>query len=152
INYGNQPCMHTAFLFNHAGKPWLTQYWSRKVVEKVYSDFTPDYGYSGDEDQGLMGTLSALMKMGLFSVNGGTDIDPVYELGSTLFDKITIHLNPDYYESKSFVIETINNSHGNLYIQSAVLNGNPLNQPFLLHNDIVKGSKLQLNMGSQPNK
>ena len=29
LNYGNQPCMQTAFLFNYAGKPALTQYWSR---------------------------------------------------------------------------------------------------------------------------
>ncbi len=152
INYGNQPCMHTAFLFNHAGKPWLTQYWSRKVVEKVYSDLTPDFGYSGDEDQGLMGTLSALIKIGLFSVNGGTDTEPYYEIGSPLFDKITIHLNPDYYNSESFVIQTINNSHENPYIQSAILNGKPLNRPFFLHKDLINGNKLQLNMGPHPDK
>lgn len=58
INYGNQPSIQTAFLFNYSGAPWLTQYWSRQVVEKVYSGISPKYGYSGDEDQGLMGSLS----------------------------------------------------------------------------------------------
>ncbi|NND31043.1 MAG: glycoside hydrolase family 92 protein, partial [Saprospiraceae bacterium] len=70
INYGNQPSMQTAFIFNHAGAPWLTQYWSRKVVEKVYNDLSPESGYSGDEDQGLMGSLAVLMKLGLFSMDG----------------------------------------------------------------------------------
>ncbi|MFT5886331.1 MAG: putative alpha-1,2-mannosidase, partial [Arcticibacterium sp.] len=36
INYGNQPCIPTAFLFNYVGTPWLTQYWSRQVINKVY--------------------------------------------------------------------------------------------------------------------
>ncbi len=38
VNYGNQPCMQMAYLFNYAGAPWLTQQWSREVVDKVYSD------------------------------------------------------------------------------------------------------------------
>lgn len=152
INYGNQPCMQTAFLFNHVGKPWLTQYWSRQVVDKVYSDLSPDFGYSGDEDQGLMGSLAVLMKMGLFSVNGGTSIEPYYEIGSPIFDKITVHLHPDYYSSGTFVIETKNNSRDNVYIQSANWNGQPLNKPFIPHSEVVKGSTLQLIMGDKPNK
>jgi predicted alpha-1,2-mannosidase len=77
INYGNQPSIQTAFLFNYSGSPWLTQYWSRKIVDAVYSGLSPDSGYSGDEDQGLMGSLAVLMKIGIFSVNGGTAIEPI---------------------------------------------------------------------------
>src|SRR6056297_3139609 len=36
INYGNQPSIETAFVFNHIGKPWLTQYWAREVVKTVF--------------------------------------------------------------------------------------------------------------------
>lgn len=151
INYGNQPCMQTAFLFNYAGKPWLTQFWSRQVVNKVYSDLSPEFGYSGDEDQGLMGALAVLIKMGLFSVNGGTSINPYYEIGSPVFDKITIHLHPEYYSSKKFVIETVNNGPRNYYIQSAQWNGKPLNKPFILHDELIKGSTLKLEMGNEPN-
>ncbi len=152
INYGNQPCMQTAFLFNHSGAPWLTQYWTRQVIEKVYSDLSPDYGYSGDEDQGQMGALAVLLKTGLFSVNGGTDIDPYYEIGSPVFDKITIHLNPDYYPGKTFVIETSGNGPGMYYIQSAAFNGKALNKPFISHEEVTNGSVLKLKMGAKPNK
>lgn len=70
LNYGNQPCMQTPFLFNYAGKPWLTQYWTRQLIDSVYAGISPQKGYSGDEDQGLMGSLAVLLKIGLFSTDG----------------------------------------------------------------------------------
>ena len=152
INYGNQPSIQTAFLFNYAGSPWLTQYWSRQVIDKVYSGISPQFGYSGDEDQGLMGSLSVLMKSGIFSTNGGTSSEPFYEISSPIFNKITFHLNPKYYSGKTFTIEAKNNSSKNLYIQSAQLNNQSLNKPWILHETVVKGGKLTLNMGEKPNK
>jgi predicted alpha-1,2-mannosidase len=152
INYGNQPSIQTAYLFNYSGAPWLTQYWSRKVVEKVYSGLSPYYGYSGDEDQGLMGSLAVLMKSGIFSTNGGTSENPFYEISSPIFNKITFHLHSDYYQGKSFSIEAPNNSTKNFYIQSATLNDKPLDKPWILHETVTNGGKLILKMGSTPNK
>jgi len=152
INYGNQPSMHTAFLFNYACAPWLTQYWTRQIVREVYSGLSPDFGYSGDEDQGLMGTLAVLFKIGLFSTNGGVSSEPVYEIGSPIFDKITLHLNPDYYPGGQFVIETHNNSEANVYIQSAELNGEPLERAWIWHGTVANGGTLRLVMGDAPNK
>jgi Putative alpha-1,2-mannosidase len=36
---GNQQSMHFAFLFNWAGKPWLTQKWSRSIIERYYGSW-----------------------------------------------------------------------------------------------------------------
>lgn len=152
INYGNQPSIQTAYLFNYAGSPWLTQYWSRQVIDKVYSGLSPQFGYSGDEDQGLMGSLAVLMKSGIFSTNGGTSPEPFYEISSPIFNKITFHLNPKYYSGKTFTIEAKNNSSKNLYIQSAKLNDKALEKPWILHETVIKGGKLTLNMGANPNK
>jgi len=152
INYGNQPSIQTAYLFNYAGSPWLTQYWSRQVIDKVYSGLSPQFGYSGDEDQGLMGSLAVLMKSGIFSTNGGTSLEPFYEISSPIFNKITFHLNPKYYSGKTFTIEAKNNSSKNLYIQSAKLNDKTLEKPWILHETVTKGGKLTLNMGANPNK
>lgn len=152
LNYGNQPSIQTAFLFNYSGSPWLTQYWSRQVVEKVYKGLSPDFGYSGDEDQGLMGSLAVLMKMGIFSVNGGTSTEPFYEIGSPLFDRIVIKLNPEYYPGQEFVIEARNNGPANYYVQSATWNGQPWNKSWIPHAEIIKGGTLQLKMGAEPNK
>jgi predicted alpha-1,2-mannosidase len=152
INYGNQPSMQTAMIFNHLGAPWLTQYWAREVVEKVYSGLSPQYGYSGDEDQGLMGALAVLMKIGLFSMDGGTRTAPIYEFTSPLFDRITITLHPEYHAGESFVIETEGNIEGNIYIRSALLNGREINHPWFSHNELTRGGSLFLRLGNQPDK
>jgi predicted alpha-1,2-mannosidase len=110
INYGNQPSMQTGYIFNYFGQPWLTQKWVRDVIEEVYSDNDPQHGYSGDEDQGLMGALSVIMKMGIFEMKGGADIDPTYDLSSPIFDQIIIHLDKDYYPGGRFTISTKNNN------------------------------------------
>ena len=152
VNYGNQPCMQMAYLFNYAGAPWLTQYWSRAVIDSVYSGLSPHFGYSGDEDQGLMGSLSVLMKMGIFTMRGGSELDPVYEIGSPIFDEITIHLDQNYYPGKKLVIRTENNSANNKFIQSAKLNGAALNKSWFYHKDIINGALLSFKMGDKPNK
>ncbi|NQU54800.1 MAG: glycoside hydrolase family 92 protein [Bacteroidetes bacterium] len=152
LNYGNQPSMQVGFIFNYTGQPWLTQYWTREVTERIYSHLDPQNGYNGDEDQGLMGSLAVLLKIGLFEMRGGAAIDPIYEIGSPIFDKITIHLNKDFYGGEKFIIETKNNSSENRYIQSASLNGNTLNKSWFLHKVLVDGGKLILNMGDKPAK
>jgi predicted alpha-1,2-mannosidase len=152
INYGNQPSMQTAFLFNYSGAPWLTQYWGREVIDSLYSDLTPKNGYSGDEDQGLMGALAVLMKIGIFSMRGGADLQPTYELGSPIFDEIIIHLDQDFYPGDSILIQTINNNSKNKYIQSATLNGMPLEKPWIFHEEAVKNAVLVFKMGPEPNK
>jgi predicted alpha-1,2-mannosidase len=152
INYSNQPNSHAAFIFNHAGAPWLTQYWSREVIGKAYEDLSPQYGYNGDEDQGLMGSLSVLMKIGLFQMTGGCEEDPVYEIGSPVFDAVEIRLHPSYYRGKLFRIETKNNSSKNRYIKNGELNGRPQTSVEVRHHEIVNGGRLVLKMTDKPNR
>jgi predicted alpha-1,2-mannosidase len=152
LNYSNQPNMQAAYIFNYAGAPWLTQYWSREVTNQVFSGLSPYYGYNGEEDQGLIGALSALMKVGLFQMTGGCEENPYYEIGSPVFDAVTIALNPAYYKGKSFRIEARNNSSANRYVQSGTLNGKAFTSFRIHHNDIVNGGTLQLQMSDAPNK
>lgn len=112
INYGNQPSIQTAQIFNQLDRPDLAQYWTRRVVEAAFSGLSPSTGYNGDEDQGLMGSLAVLLKIGLFQMNGGTEENPEYQIGSPVFDKVTIHLNPGFYPGGSFVIEPGSHSPG----------------------------------------
>ena len=152
ISYANQPGLSDAHVFNYAGKPWLSQYWVRKVQEKAYGGITPDLGYGGhDEDQGQMGSLSALMSIGLFSLKGTVSQQPVYEITSPVFDEVTITLDSSYYAGKKFVIKTYNNSKENCYIQKAQLNGKPLNNFWFYHKDFAKGGLLEIWLGPKPN-
>ncbi len=151
LNFGNQPSIQTSYIFNQIGAPWLTQKWTRKVIEKVYSGLSPNYGYSGDEDQGLMGSLAVLMKIGIFSMDGGVAQTPYYDLSSPIFDKIEIKLNPDFYPGKTILIETKNNSKDNMYIQQASFNGKPI-KSWISHPDLIKGGKITYVLGANPNK
>lgn len=152
VNYSNQPGIEMSYIFNYAGAPWLTQKWSRLVVDSAYSKVSPYHGYNGDEDQGLMSSLSVLMKLGLFQMTGGCDENPRYELGSPLFNKATIILQPPYYKSKELIIETKNNNAISPYIRSVKLNGKPLKTFYFNHSDINAGAHLSIDMSDEPNK
>ena len=89
--------------------------------------------------------------MGLFDVQGGTNITPSYQIGSPKFNKITIKLNPKYYSGKEFIIETENCSPTNYYVQSATLNGKPLDDCWFYRKKIMNGGHLKLKMDSIPN-
>ena len=151
VNIGNQPNMEAPWLFNYSGKPWLTQYWVREVLDNYFGT-DPVNGYHGDEDQGQMGSWYVMSAMGLFQMDGGSSVDPVYELSGPVFEKIIIQLDQNYYEGKEFIIEAKNASSENRYIQSANLNGVKLDQFWFKHSELVKGGKLILEMGPEPNK
>jgi len=149
IDVGNEPNMEAPWLFNFAGAPWLTQKWTREVMAHSYS--AEPAGYTGDEDQGQMGSYFVMMAMGLFEMDGGCSQKPIYEIGSPLFSRIVVHLDKKYYPGRQFVIEVKNNSPENVYIQSATMNGEPLDKPWIYHSDAVKGATLVMTMGPEPN-
>ena len=151
VNHGNQPNMQAAWLFNYSGKPWLTQKWTREIMNRYYGS-TPYHGWLGDEDEGQMGAWYVMAAMGLFQTDGGVSSKPFYEIGSPIFEKFTITLDNKYYKGKTFTIEARNTSDKNRYVQSASLNGKPLTKPWVYHADLVAGGKLVLEMGDKPNE
>ncbi len=147
-NHGNQPCLHISWLFNFSGKPWLTQKWTRRICDRFYgTDPVHGYGRGQDEDQGQLGAWYVMASLGLFDVKGLTDSRPVVGLGSPLFEKVTIQLRP----GKTLVIETRNNSKENLYVQSARLDGETLDQCWLYWDELMNAAHLQFTMGPAPN-
>lgn len=152
-NHGNQPCLHDAWLFNYSGKPWLTQKWVRAICNDFYgTGELHGYGFGQDEDQGQLGAWFVMASMGLLDVQGHTNMNPSFQFGSPLFDKITIQLNEKYYQGKQLIIETKNNSKENQYIQSLTLNASPVNNCWIHRTDLTKGGTLVFEMGKQPNK
>jgi lysophospholipase L1-like esterase len=99
-----------------------------------------------------MGAWFVMSAMGLFQMDGGASVKPIYEIGSPLFRKVTIKLDDRYYPGGKFVIEARNNSGENRYIQKATLNGKTWNKPWFYHEELVNGGKLVLEMGPEPNE
>jgi predicted alpha-1,2-mannosidase len=141
--HGNEPSHHIAYLFNHANKPWLTQYWVNQILKTQYNT-TPD-GLSGNEDCGQMSAWYVFSSMGLYSMN---PVSGNYEIGSPLFEKTTLSISDEIF----FIIEAEHVSEKNIYIQSATLNGSNYNKTFISHKQILKGGTLKFVMGPEPNK
>lgn len=147
---GNQQSMHFAFLFNWVGYPWLTQHWSRSILERYYGCGLAN-AYLGDEDQGQMSAWFIMASIGLFQTDGGCNVNPVYEIASPLYEKIVIDLGNRYGRGKQFTIEARNASRRNMYVQSAELNGKKLNTFQFPASELLKGGSLILQMGDKPN-
>jgi putative alpha-1,2-mannosidase len=92
--------MQVGWLFNYAGKPWLTQKWVREILDRYYGQ-GPQDAYLGDEDQGQMSAWFVMAALGLFQTDGGCRVDPVYELGSPLYRKVVLHLDRKHFLAKS---------------------------------------------------
>lgn len=147
---GNQQSMHFAFLFNWVQKPWLTQKWSRAIMERYYG-YGVANAYLGDEDQGQMSAWFVMTALGLFQTDGGCRVEPVYEIASPLYEAVTIDLGERFGRGRTFVIEAKDASRLNYYVQSAKLNGRELQDFKFPASELLQGGKLELQMGPQPN-
>ena len=142
-SHGNEITWHIPYLYNYAGKPWMTQRRIRQILDLWYGD--GPLGFCGDEDYGEMSSWYILSAMGFYTVAPGR---PVYDIGSPLFEKSTI----DIGDGKKFTIECRNISAQNKYIQSASMNGKELNRAWFTHEELMQGGTLLLNMRPRPNK
>ena len=152
-NHGNQPNLHISWLFNFSGKPYLSQKWVRAILDEFYGlEGIHGYGYGQDEDQGQLGAWYVISALGLFDVKGLTEINPKFQIGAPLFDKVTINLNREYYSGKEFVIEVKRHSVDDCYLQDVSLNGKQQETVLLPFEEVVKGGRLTLKLDSFPNK
>jgi len=144
-NPGNEPSFINPFLFNYAGTPWKTQEAVRDIMANDYG--SDPKGLRGNDDSGALSAWYSFGAIGIYPVCPGSNN---YVITSPIFSNIII--DNGNKEGTTFQIKAENSSEENRYIQSAELNGEPLNKPWISHFDIVKGGILKLVMGSTPNK
>lgn len=140
---GNEPSFHIPYLYDFSGEPWKTQRRVRQLMEVWYGD--GPLGIPGDDDGGATSSWYVLSAMGFYQVCPG---NPVYEIGSPIFAKSAIRMG----NGKTFTTIANHVSAQKKYIQSASLNGKPLNRPWFRHADIKDGGTLVLEMGDTPNR
>lgn len=141
--HGNQPIQHMIYLYNYAGAPYKTQYWTRQVMDKLYFA-TPD-GYCGDEDNGQTSAWYVFSALGFYPVTPATD---QYVLGTPLFKEAVIHLE----NGKKIEIKAPENSAENIYVKSLNVNLRSYPKNWLSHKELMKGAVLDFQMDSKPNK
>ena len=141
--HGNEPSHQIAYEYDYVGEPWKTQSMIRRIDNELYRD-QPD-GLSGNEDCGQMSAWYVISALGFYAVCPGGD---QYAIGSPLGDKVTVTLE----NGKTFTVKANNNTKGNVYIQSAKLNGVNYTKSYLTYNDIASGGVIEYEMGAAPNK
>lgn len=139
-NHNNEPDFLAAFLYIHAGRPERTQELVRRILATEYR--TGRDGLPGNDDSGAMSSWYVWAALGLYP-NAG---QPFYYICSPLFTRSSINLGG----GRTFTIEAPEASSANLYVQSATLDGRALDRAWLRHEEIARGSRLVLKMGSKP--
>jgi len=140
--HGNEPSFHIPYLYNYAGAPWRTQRRVRDIMSIWYN--AGPMGLCGDDDIGALSSWYVFSAMGFYPVCPGR---PVYDIGSPIFNRVTIDLGV-----KTFEIRAEDTSTRNKYIQSAALNSKPIDRPWFYHDELVNGGILEFSMGPRPNK
>jgi predicted alpha-1,2-mannosidase len=139
---GNEPSFHIPYLYDFSGQPWKTQRRVRQLMDVWYGD--GPLGIPGDDDGGATSSWYVFSAIGFYPVCPGV---PAYEIGSPIFAKTVVRLG----NGKLFTIVANRVSDRNKYIQSAQLNGKPLDRPWFPHTAIANGGSLTLEMGDKPN-
>jgi predicted alpha-1,2-mannosidase len=141
--HDNEPSHHYGYLYDFSGQPWKTQFRVREIARDFYKNDLN--GIAGNEDCGQMSAWYIFTAMGFYPLN---PVSGNYMIGSPLFRKVTF----DLPLGKRFVVAAPKNSETNLYIQSARLNGQPLNVPVITHAQIEAGGLLEFDMGPTPSQ
>ena len=135
--HGNQPAQHMIYLYDYAGQPAKAQWWTREVMDRLYSA-KPD-GYCGDEDNGQTSAWYVFSALGFYPVCPGSD---EYAVGSPLFRKAVIHLE----NGREVVIEASENSPSKRYVSRMTVDGRAAEKPFLGWSELKEGATVSFDM------
>lgn len=136
----NEPGLLSAYLYVYAGRPDRAAERVRHILATEYAP-TPD-GFPGQDDAGAMSAWYVFSALGFYP-NAGQD---VYLVGSPIFPRTVLDLG----DGRTLEVVAEGVSEENLYIQSATLNGDPLDRAWFRHGEIADGGTLTFVMGPEP--
>ncbi len=138
--HGNEPSHHVAWLYHYAGRPDRSIQRVHHIANTLYT--TGPAGLCGNEDCGQLSSWYVFAALGLYPVCPGSGD---YVLASPLFDDVQLRLGPDHV----FTVRTGGTADGP-YVQSAMLDGEPLARSFIRHEEILRGGELIVELGPAP--
>jgi predicted alpha-1,2-mannosidase len=138
----NEPGFLIPMLYNWAGRPDKTAEIINALLEKAFTERRS--GIPGNDDSGAMSSWYIFNSLGFYP-NAGQD---VYLIGTPSYPEADIKLSSG--KLLRIVARSLDSEHINRYIQSATLNGAPLDNAWFRHNQIEQGGTLVFIMGSEP--
>jgi predicted alpha-1,2-mannosidase len=142
FSMANEPSLPIPYVYNRLGQPWKTQ----KRIRYILDAFFPAtyQGIPGDEDGGGLSSFVVWSMIGLYPVTPGI---PVYDIGSPIFTRVTIH----QHNGKDIILSAPNTSRDAKYVHSITWNGTPVNRLWITHKALTSGGTLALTMQNVPN-
>ncbi|MEO5914801.1 MAG: GH92 family glycosyl hydrolase [Luteolibacter sp.] len=137
IDFTNEPSFQPIWQFCHTGRPYLASYYADQLRQRFGA-----YSFPGDEDSGAMSSLYFFLTAGFFPSSGQDH----YYLHGPRVPRLEFRISNE----KTFSVIAENSGGANIYVQSATLNGQPLDTPIIHHSDILAGSTLSFVMGPSP--
>lgn len=135
----NEPDIAYPYLFSYfKGEEWRTQYEINCLLNKYYSIETD--GIPGNDDTGTLSAWAIFNMMGFYPDCPGL---PEYTLTTPTFDKVTIKLDPKWYQASELIIETKREKPEDIYIDKMELGGKKLDKYRISHDELVHGGRLQ---------
>ncbi|WP_109098226.1 GH92 family glycosyl hydrolase [Aquimarina sp. AU58] len=134
----NEPDIAYPFLFNYIkGEEWRTQKTVDELLETYYKN-TPD-GLPGNDDTGTMSAWAIFSMMGIYPISPA---QPIYTFCTPKFEKITIHLDKEYYKNDKIVItSTIPEKVS--FIDTVIVNDKECQDYFISHQELISKGRLQ---------
>jgi len=141
--HGNEPSHHIAYLYNYAGQPWRTQ---ERLTQIMGSQYTASpTGLAGNDDLGQMSSWFVFTAMGFYPVAPASN---QYVIGRPFLKRAQVNLP----NGKHFTIIADQFDDAHPYIGSVTLNGKPLEQVYITHQQIEAGGELRFVMQGKPNQ
>lgn len=148
FDMGNEPDMSYPYLFNYVkGSEWKTQFYVNQCLTRYFGN-TPG-GLPGNDDAGTMSAWQALSMMGIYPP---CPSKAEYTFTTPVFDRVTIALDSNYYTRKELVIEAVNRTPENIYIEKIELDGKPLRSYFISHKALTDAGRLTIYCTNKPKK
>jgi predicted alpha-1,2-mannosidase len=140
----NEPGFLIPVLYNWAGRPDKTADVVNALLEKAFTDQRS--GIPGNDDSGAMSSWLIFQSLGFYP-DAGQDF---YLIGTPSFPEADITLPAG--KTLRVIARNMDSEHINRYIQSATLNGKPLETSWFRHGQIIDGGTLIFTMGSAPSR
>ncbi len=130
---GNEPDIHSAYLFNEAGRPDLTQKWVRWILKNKYD--TSYVGLDGNDDGATLSAWYIFSSLGLYPQAGSDS----YWTGVPLFREAIVKTGKD-------TLRIVATGDVNGRVDEVLVNGKKVKNNKVSHSDLTGGAELKFEM------
>lgn len=136
---GNEPTLHTPWLYDWMGQPYKTQAAVRRAL-RLY-DTSPD-GYPGNDDLGTLSAWYVFAALGLYPEAPGTGL---LAISSPLFERAELRLAD---RRRALILA----SGRGPYVDSLRLDGRPHARPWTTYCELAGGATLSFRLSPRPDR